>query len=76
MATTGKIERTDVPGAVPNVTDPSNTSYIEPGALFINVTDQVLYSSNGTSYIGLWLNNSMVVVIVVNKYQEYQRNIK
>jgi len=50
MATTGKIERTDVPGAVPNVTDPSNTSYIEPGALFINVTDQVLYSSNGTSY--------------------------
>jgi len=50
MATTGKIERTDIPGAVPNVTDPSNTSYIEPGALFINVTDQLLYSSNGTEY--------------------------
>lgn len=50
MATTGKIERTDVPGAVPNVTDPANTSYIEPGALFINVTDQKLYSSNGSTY--------------------------
>ena len=50
MATTGKIERTDVPGAVPNVTDSSNTSYIEPGALFINVADQLLYSSNGTDY--------------------------
>ena len=50
MATTGKIERTDIPGAVPNVTDSSNTSYIEPGALFINVTDQKLYSSNGSNY--------------------------
>ena len=50
MATTGKIERTDVPGAVPNVTDTANTSYIEPGALFINVTDQKLYSSNGSNY--------------------------
>lgn len=50
MATTGKIERTNIPGAVPNVTDSSNTSYIEPGALFINVTDQLLYSSNGTNY--------------------------
>lgn len=50
MVTTAKIARTDVPGAVPNVTDTSNTSYIEPGALFINVTDQILYSSNGTNY--------------------------
>ncbi len=50
MATTGKIERTDVPGAVPNVTSSSNTLFIEPGALFINVTDQLLYSSNGTDY--------------------------
>lgn len=50
MATTGKIERTDVAGAVPNVSDTSNNSYIEPGALFINVTDQKLYSSNGTNY--------------------------
>lgn len=50
MATTGKISRTDVPGAVPNVTDTSNSNYIEPGALFINVTDQILYSSDGTNY--------------------------
>lgn len=50
MATTARIARTDVPGAVPNVTDTTNTSYIEPGALFINVTDQKLYSSNGTNY--------------------------
>lgn len=50
MATTTRIARTDVPGAVPNVTDTTNTSYIEPGALFINVADQLLYSANGTDY--------------------------
>ena len=50
MATTAKIARTDVPGEVPNTSNSSNTSYIEPGALFINVTDQLLYSSNGTNY--------------------------
>lgn len=50
MATTTKIARTDVPGAVPNVTDTSNSNYIEPGALFINVTDQILYSSDGNTY--------------------------
>lgn len=50
MTTTARIARTDVPGAVPNVTDPANTSYIEPGALFINVADEILYSSNGTAY--------------------------
>jgi len=50
MATTAKIARTDVPGEVPNVTDTSNSNYIEPGALFINVTDQILYSSDGTNY--------------------------
>ena len=53
MATTGKIARTDVPGAVPNVTDTANTNYIEPGALFINVTDELLYSSNGTDYFSV-----------------------
>lgn len=50
MATTAKIARTDIPGAVPNVTDTSNSNYIEPGALFINVTDQILYSSDGNTY--------------------------
>ena len=58
MATTAKIERTDVPGAVPNVTDSTNTSYIEPGALFINVTDEKLYSSNGTSPFEINSNNA------------------
>lgn len=50
MATTTRIARTDVAGVVPNVTDSSNNLYIEPGALFINVTDEKLYSSNGTNY--------------------------
>ena len=50
MATTAKIERTDVPGAVPNTTNSSNSSFIEPGALFINVTDQKLYSANSSTY--------------------------
>lgn len=50
MATTAKIARTDVPGEVPNTSNSSNTSYIEPGALYINVADEILYSSNGTAY--------------------------
>jgi len=50
MATTAKIARTDVPGEVPNTSNSSNTSYIEPGALFINVTDQKLYSANSSTY--------------------------
>lgn len=50
MATTAKIARTDIPGAVPNVTDSANSDYIEPGALYINVADEILYSSNGTAY--------------------------
>lgn len=58
MATTAKIERTDVPGATPNVTSSSNTLYIEPGALFINVTDEKLYSSNGSSHFEINANNA------------------
>lgn len=50
MATTAKIARTDIPGAVPNVTDSANNDYIEPGALYINVADEILYSSNGSAY--------------------------
>ena len=58
MTTTAKIEGTNIPGAVPNTADPANTSYIEPGALFINVTDQKLYSSNSTSHFELNANNA------------------
>lgn len=36
--------------AVPNTTNSANASYIAQGELFINTSDQLLYSSNGTSY--------------------------
>ena len=73
MATTAKIERTDVPGAVPNTTNSSNSSFIEPGALFINVTDQKLYSANSSTYFEVsGSGGSSANVSVIN--QTFQGN--
>jgi hypothetical protein len=46
--TTIQLKRTTVSGRLPNTTNSSNTSYIAPGELAINLTDRKLVSSNGT----------------------------
>ena len=48
MATKFQIKRTSISGRTPNTADPANTSYIASGELAINLTDEKLYSSNGT----------------------------
>lgn len=48
MATKFQIKRTSISGRTPNTADPANTSYIATGELALNLTDQKLFSSNGT----------------------------
>jgi len=43
-----QIKRTSVTGRLPNTSDPANTSYIDAGELAINLTDEKVFSSNGT----------------------------
>ena len=47
--TTIQFKRTNVPTAVPNTTDPSNTQYIVAGELALNMADGILYTSNGSA---------------------------
>lgn len=46
-----QMKRTSVSGRLPNTVDPANNQYITTGELAINLTDQVMYSSNGTALI-------------------------
>ena len=62
MTTSFKIQRTDVSGVVPNIVDSSNSLYLEPGALFINVADEILYSSNGTNYFQVSGGSSSAII--------------
>jgi len=57
MATTFQIKRSSVPGKVPN------TTTLSIGELGLNLTDQVLYSSNGTGVFEVGAN---VVTQTVN----------
>jgi len=46
-----QVKRSSVSGRTPNVSNPSNTSYIAPGEFALNMADGLLYTSNGTSSI-------------------------
>jgi hypothetical protein len=48
-----KVKRTTVAGRFPNTRDPSNTHYIAAGELALNMTDKVLYTSDGTDPIAV-----------------------
>lgn len=43
-----QIKRTSISGRTPNTTNSSNTAYIDAGELAINLTDQKMFSSNGS----------------------------
>ena len=60
-----QVKRTSVSGRVPNTSDPSNTSYIDTGELAFNLTDVVLYTSNGSSAIEVGSNLSSLAVRAV-----------
>jgi hypothetical protein len=48
-----QVKRTSVTGRTPNTSDPSNSTYIAAGELALNMTDGILYSSNGSTLITL-----------------------
>lgn len=47
------VKRSSTAGKTPNTSDPSNTSYIAAGELALNMTDKVLYTSDGSSLIAV-----------------------
>jgi hypothetical protein len=63
-----QIKRTAISGRTPNTTNAANTSYIDAGELAVNLTDQKLYSSNGTASfeVGSNLASLSVGSIVAN----------
>ena len=52
-----QVKRTSVSGRLPNTTSVGNSSYITAGELALNLTDGILYSSNGSSIIPIGANN-------------------
>ena len=46
-----QVKRTNVTGRVPNTTHSSNSQYIAAGELALNMTDQLLYTSDGSELI-------------------------
>jgi hypothetical protein len=43
-----QLKRTTISGRTPNTTNSGNTAFIDAGELAVNLTDQKVYSSNGT----------------------------
>ena len=52
-----QVKRTSVSGRLPNTTSSGNSSFIDAGELALNLTDGILYSSNGSSIIPIGANN-------------------
>jgi len=55
-----QVKRTTVSGRTPNTTNAANTQYIAAGELALNLTDGVLYSSNGTGLITIGATQSTI----------------
>jgi hypothetical protein len=51
MSTLIQIKRSSTAGITPNTTNSANASYIAAGELALNLTDQKLFSSNGSTLI-------------------------
>lgn len=68
MANKFQIKRTSVSGRTPNTTNVSNTAYIDAGELAVNLTDQKLFTSNGSAHFEVGSNLSTLTVssIVAN----------
>jgi hypothetical protein len=49
-------KRTSTAGRQPNTTNSANSQYINPGELALNMTDQILYTSDGTNLITVGAN--------------------
>jgi hypothetical protein len=51
-----QVKRTSTAGRTPNTTNSANSQYIPAGGLALNMTDQILYSSDGTNLISIGAN--------------------
>jgi hypothetical protein len=65
-----QVKRTAIPGRTPNTTNSSNSTYITAGEFALNMSDQILYTSNGTSLITVGANvaNLNVTSITANGF--------
>jgi hypothetical protein len=52
-----QVKRTSVSGRTANVTNSGNSQYIAAGELALNMTDGILYSSNGSTLLPIGANN-------------------
>lgn len=52
-----QVKRTSVSGRTPNTTNSGNSQYIDAGELALNMTDGILYTSNGSVLIPVGANN-------------------
>jgi hypothetical protein len=57
-----QILRTATAGRLPNTTISSNNQYINAGGLALNMTDQILYTSDGTNLITVGSNQNIINV--------------
>jgi len=51
-----QVKRTSTSGRTPNTTSSSNSQYINAGEFALNMTDQILYTSDGTNLITVGAN--------------------
>ena len=51
-----QVKRTSTTGRTPNTTNSSNSQYINAGELALNMTDGILYTSNGSTLITVGAN--------------------
>ena len=51
-----QVKRTNVAGRTANVTNAGNTQYIDAGEFALNMADQILYTSNGSTLITVGAN--------------------
>lgn len=68
MSNVFQLKRTSVAGRTPNVSSSSNTSYIYPGELAVNLNDRKIFSSNGSALfeVGANLTSLSANTITVN----------
>jgi hypothetical protein len=57
-----QVKRTSTSGRSPNTTNSGNSQYIVAGELALNMTDGILFSSNGSTIIEIGANNTNVNV--------------
>lgn len=78
MANIFQIKRTAIAGRTPNTSSSSNTQYLNIGELALNLTDQKMFTSNGTAYFEIGANVSNLNVtgnVVIGGVATHGNNI-